>query len=289
MDLLLNQHHGVISRAQLLAADYSSEDIRKLVASESLRPLRRGWYADSRAHPEVVRAVRAGGALSCISALRLHGLWAPKNWPSDHLHVRRSRHYERLGRTPSRIRSCRIPGHSVATVSRSVDPLGVALSAAIGCLPAEVAVTLMDSALNQQRLTEADLHNLTESMPWPAGVLRERTDPGAQSGTESLVRQRLRAKGVKLRTQVQIGNIGRVDILVGDRLIIEVDSWTYHSSRSAFALDRSRDRRLVARGYLVIRLTFEEVLYLWPLIEPDLLAVIRGDRHRWRRRSTASA
>lgn len=287
MDYFLNQHFGVISRVQLLAADCSPEDIRKLVASETLRPLRRGWYAGSAAEPQVVRAVKAGGALSCISALRLHGLWAPKRWPDDKLHVRRSRHYARHGRESSGMPNCCIPGHAVAPVTRSVDSLPVALASAIGCLPAEATVALMDSALNKELITGEDLKRLTQSLPWPAEELRERTDAGAQSGTESLVRQRLRARGIKLRTQVQIEGIGRVDILIGDRLVIEVDSWTYHANPVTFASDRARDRRLVARDYTVIRVTYEEVMYLWSFVERDLLAVVRADRHRWRREKSA--
>jgi very-short-patch-repair endonuclease len=40
-----------------------------------------------------------------------------------------------------------------------------------------------------------------------------------------------------------------------ERVIIEVDSWTYHGDRSAFEHDRERDAVLLALGYVTIRIT----------------------------------
>ena len=39
------------------------------------------------------------------------------------------------------------------------------------------------------------------------------------------------------------------------RLVLEVDSWEYHGSRSAFELDRRRQNSLVLAGYRVLRFT----------------------------------
>ncbi|WP_432560077.1 DUF559 domain-containing protein [Granulicoccus sp. GXG6511] len=282
MEILLEEHHGVVSTAQLLALGIDSEEIRRLVAVEALRPLRRGWYAGADADPTVERAVKLGGALSCVSALRLHDFWAPGKWPNRNLHIRRTRHFHGV-KLPKDVTGCRVPGHTEATVKRSVDPMGTALACAVGCLPAEAAVTLMDSALNKQLYSPEELRALIQPLPWRASRLLERVDPGAESGTESLVRHRLLVLGVKFRTQVHIGDVGRVDLLIGDRLVIEVDSKAYHSDSDAFHNDRRRDRRLVAMGYLVIRLTYEDVMNNWTSIEPDLLAVIRERRHLWPR------
>jgi very-short-patch-repair endonuclease len=43
------------------------------------------------------------------------------------------------------------------------------------------------------------------------------------------------------------------------RLIVELDGWEAHSSRSAFQDDRSRDRRLHAAGFSVIHLTWSQL------------------------------
>lgn len=55
-----------------------------------------------------------------------------------------------------------------------------------------------------------------------ARALLDRCDR-AESGTGPLVRLRLRARGVRVRPQVPIESIARVDRLIGDRLIIEAE------------------------------------------------------------------
>ena len=40
------------------------------------------------------------------------------------------------------------------------------------------------------------------------------------------------------------------------RLVVEIDGYTYHSTRSAFERDRAKDATLAAAGYLVIRITW---------------------------------
>lgn len=52
----------------------------------------------------------------------------------------------------------------------------------------------------------------------------------------------------------------RVDFLfTKERLIVEVDSWEFHSSKKSFQDDRWRDGQLQAAGYRVLRLTWDQV------------------------------
>jgi very-short-patch-repair endonuclease len=51
-----------------------------------------------------------------------------------------------------------------------------------------------------------------------------------------------------------------VDFLWTDRLlVVEVDGWESHRTRSAFEEDRSRDARLKILGYEVVRFTWRQV------------------------------
>jgi very-short-patch-repair endonuclease len=51
-----------------------------------------------------------------------------------------------------------------------------------------------------------------------------------------------------------------VDFLWRDRrLVVEVDGWESHRTRSAFEEDRARDVRLAVRGYEVVRFTWRQV------------------------------
>jgi very-short-patch-repair endonuclease len=43
------------------------------------------------------------------------------------------------------------------------------------------------------------------------------------------------------------------------RLVVEVDGWGSHRSRSAFEQDRARDARLALLGYRVVRFTWERI------------------------------
>jgi very-short-patch-repair endonuclease len=43
------------------------------------------------------------------------------------------------------------------------------------------------------------------------------------------------------------------------RLIVEVDGFAFHSSRTAFERDRRRDATLTAAGYRVVRVTWQQI------------------------------
>ena len=49
-------------------------------------------------------------------------------------------------------------------------------------------------------------------------------------------------------------------------LIVEIDSWAFHSMRSSFEGDRRRDQRLVGAGWRVIRITRRQLIF-----EPELV------------------
>ncbi len=50
------------------------------------------------------------------------------------------------------------------------------------------------------------------------------------------------------------------------RLAVELDGYAYHSDRASFEADRRRDRELQARGFVVLRFIYREVVE-----EPELV------------------
>ena len=64
----------------------------------------------------------------------------------------------------------------------------------------------------------------------------------------------------------------------GTNRIVELDGWEGHRTRSAFREDRERDRRLAAAGYIVTRLTWNQLDDEPEAIAADLRALLRPPR-----------
>ncbi|AZZ38917.1 endonuclease domain-containing protein [Acidipropionibacterium jensenii] len=266
---------GVVSTRVLRSAGYSYPDISKLhLSGDLVENLRPGWWSLRDADPEVVAAVRAGGVMTCVSALARFGVFRP--FGDTALHVRASR-----GTTGSkRVQECS-PGRRPAPIRAIDDPL-VAVRAAIRCLDRDNGVAVLDSMVNLRVATMADLALELADSPRARALLSQ--CDRAESGTETLVRIRLRGHNVQVASQVTIPGVGRVDLLVGERLVIEVDSRAHHTSEQSYQADRVRDRRLLALGYRVMRLTWEDVMFGWPQAQEQILTVVRRGDHHWPRR-----
>lgn len=253
---------GVISAVQLRAAG--------MPRPEGWLPVRRGWYASPSANPQVVRAVAAGGVLGCVSVLRRYGVWVPDSG----LHIRYSKR-ARLSRPNDR--SCQ-PYRLDPPILGAVDPVDIAVASAANCLDAEGLIVILDSMLNERMIEMADARDIVAASRLAHLNLAERCDPKSESGLETMVRLRLRALGIHLQTQVDIPTVGRVDLLVGDRLIIETDGRENHQPK--YQADRTRDRAATSLGLLTMRLTYEDVVYRWDVVLEDILSVIRRRAHR---------
>ncbi len=67
MDAVLLAGGGVAHRSALLDSGLTSFELGRAVHSGRLTRVRRAWYALPSADPEIVRAVRVGGALTSVS------------------------------------------------------------------------------------------------------------------------------------------------------------------------------------------------------------------------------
>lgn len=228
------------------------------------------------ADPGVARAVALGGTLSCLSALRYYGIWVPHD---PDLHLRMSEHHRHRPR-PAGVRLCFTRGRNAPKVP--VDSLGDALLAAVSCLDDEGIVIVLDSVLNQRLLKLPDLVELFADSPARVRRLLAATDARSESGTESAIRFRLRRKGIRVSTQQYLDEVGRVDMRVGARLILEADSVEHHTGAANYERDRRRDRKAVRQNKVVMRLTYRQVFFAWDDVEPDILDFVRRDRHRAR-------
>lgn len=124
---------------------------------------------------------------------------------------------------------------------------------------------MIDAALNRGLIVADDLGALTRGPARRREWLRRHADGRAQSPLETLARIALFRARLPFDVQVEIPGVGRVDLVVDGRIIVEADGFTYHRDTTAFAADRRRDRAAAALGYRTLRFTAAEVK------DPDLV------------------
>ncbi len=268
----LERRHGVLPTARLTRLGWTNHAIANGVATGALTRLRPGWLARAGADERVVSAVRAGGSLACADALRMHGAWVPA--PLGRGHVRRSRRASEARRA-----GCRPYGAS-PPVDRAVDDVGTAFRCLLRCGSGEDVTVVADSLLHLRLATLDELEAWSIGAPTRVRRALDRVDV-AESGLESMVRLRLRGRNVRVRTQVRIEDM-RVDLVAGEILVIECDGGEHHASWAAQGADRARDRRLTALGFVVVRLTYDQIVDGWDAVEADLLTLVRRRAHRAR-------
>ena len=88
---------------------------------------------------------------------------------------------------------------------------------------------------------------------------------GAASVAEIRLHRLLRAAGLEgwkanVRIEDAAGTVAVVDVLFpAVRLVIEVDGFVAHSGRDTFVADRRRQNALVAAGFTVLRVTWDDL------------------------------
>jgi very-short-patch-repair endonuclease len=155
---------------------------------------------------------------------------------------------------------------------RNLDPAehdGVAtglLRTVVDCareLPLREAVVICDAAL-RVGLGLAQLTEAVRRLRGPGATAARRAlalcDPSAESALESCARLLLVGLG-QVQPQVCIPGVGRVDFLVDGWLVVEVDGFEFHSSRQEYREDRRRANALAARGFVVLRFSYEDVVH----------------------------
>ncbi|WP_374947020.1 hypothetical protein [Agreia sp.] len=156
-----------------------------------------------------------------------------------------------------------------------------ALADAVQCQSEEYAVVVIDSALNKGLITLRELEAAFATLPRRCKRALSRSNGRSESGPETLVRMRLRALGIPVTVQVRISGVGRVDLVIGDRFVIECDSREFHTGSERYRADRRRDRTLIGLGYLPMRITYEMVMFDWAETERVILHRIRQRDHLW--------
>lgn len=286
---LASRQHGIVTRQQLLDAGLPAHIVDQRVRSGRIRAVHRGVYRIdllATSHSPFMAACLACGRTALVSHRSAGLVWGLllDEEPGELIHVSgpnlvRRRPGIRVHRCPTLCPADRTrrSGLPVTTAARTI---------------VDLAADLTDREL-ERVLAVGRERDLVRPKELRAAMERARRKPGMKrlrrvlasgrggataSVAEELVLGLIRA--ARLPDPVVHASVAglQVDFFWPDaRLVLEVDGFEFHSSREAFNRDRGRDRRLVERGYRVIRTTWEEVTDDPGALLTSIVRILRRD------------
>ena len=266
---LASGQHGVVTRAQLLAAGLSPAAIDRRLSKGSLLREHRGVYRVGHRAPSR-EATYMAAVLACAPRALLCGRAAAHVWglvkgaapPPEVLTPAKRRVAElRVRRCPAfdARDATQRAGIPLTTVPRTLVDLA-------GLIPIDALARACHEAGVLHRTTPAQVERVLgrRANSRGAGNLRRvlRGDEKVTlSRLESAFLERLRSEGLPLPVTNRPAGSRRVDCRWPDRrLIVELDGYRFHSSRHAWEQDRRRERETRARGDEFRRYTYGDVV-----------------------------
>ncbi len=244
--------------------------------------VRRGWYSHPEASPAILRAVRVGGRLACVSALRELGVFG---FDTDtHVHLQHSasrlRSPDAAGRLIERRHLTLHWSPLIAPDGASECAVGIvdALAQAVRCQHPWHAVASLDSALHLGLVTTSDVARIFAALPPRFDRLRGLVDVRSEAGQESVLRCALIAQGLLVQPQVWFHGIGRVDLLVEECLVVEADSRSAHDGWALHIRDRDRDIDLARLGLMSLRPGYHRTMFATEDVVEAVVALVARSR-----------
>lgn len=241
---------------------------RAVARGDLMRPAV-GWVSLPDADPMLTAAASIGVVVSCVTRAARLGCW---DAGSRDIHVA-----ARPGRALKRATTAHVHW-AKPVIPRAPgileDSIENALALVAECRPFEEALAVWESAIRQGLVTLEHLRTL----PLRPAALRlvAAVAPFSDSGLESIVVSRLGWLGIPMQQQAWI--LGhRVDILIGERLIVQIDGG--HHVDAQRLKDNAHDARLRLAGYHVIRVGYHQVMHDWPAVQALITGAIARGLH----------
>lgn len=272
-DVLLDRFGGITRGTVLQGFGCSRDQLSAAVRAGTIRRVRPGVFALPWADPKVVTAALHGGALTCAEALRARGVWILPA-PAEDIHVWMGGG----GRThPHPECACVVHG-TAGRAELGFAPVAIALIHLYRCHDQETFFAAYESAWNKRLLPASARALIRRALPKSAGWLLDLARPDAESGLESLLRLRLHLLGIRLECQVVIAGVGRVDFVVGGRIILEADGDGNHSNEHRHR-DLMRDAAAASLGYETLRFDYDMIVRQWEVVAEAILATLVRAAH----------
>lgn len=264
----------IMTRAELLACGATARRLSAAVLRGQLIRVRRDHYCLPGTARVVGSAVRIGGRIGCVSALASYGVFV-FDGTCAHVHVVRSASRLRAPATRLQPLTRSNRGEHVLHWWSLADPedgdefrIGIidALAQSLRCQHPWHALASIDNALHQGLIGLGDVAEIYGRVPGRYRGTRPLVDGRAEAGQESVLRMIAHGAGLRYDIQRSFHGIGRADLIIEERLILEADSRAHHSGWEEHVRDRGRDLAFARIGYPSLR-----PAYLHTMHHPDLV------------------
>jgi very-short-patch-repair endonuclease len=293
---LARRQQGVVGRRQLMDAGWSEGSIEKRIAKGRLHRVHAGVY--SLVPRQLISrqgwwmaAVRASKPEALLSHHTAAALWGIRGYSGGAIHVtvphkststkRIRRHFSLVPEDERTVEE----GIPVTSVHRTIFDLAAGVSV-------DDVVAMIKEAEYLNRWDRLSLPDLLERYPGKRGSrklrfalrrLEEEPTGRKRSKLEERFAPFLRRHSLPLPRFNDWILLGPKRYQVDChwphlRLIVELDGWQGHSTRSAFQDDRARDRSLHAAGFSVIHITWSQLDVEPEAVASDLRRLLLGDR-----------
>jgi very-short-patch-repair endonuclease len=266
---------GGVARRRQLRRVVSRSRLGQAVRDGRIVRTGHGRYALPLTDEIRVAASRLTGVASHTSAA-LHWGWAVKTVPA-HPHVTVPKHRKLTAQRREGLTAhWRDLGPDEVVDDWVTSPVRTVIDCCLD-LPFDEALAVFDSSwragLKPREVQLAALALPRRSRDRVLAVARA-ADPRAANPFESVLRAiALGVRGLRVQPQYEVrrpGFYARVDLADERlRLVIEAESWTFHSGRKAFDRDCRRYNALVVDRWRVVRFTWEQVMF-----DPDYVKAV---------------
>ncbi|MGY1550802.1 DUF559 domain-containing protein [Microbacterium sp. A588] len=265
---------GIARGSHLQRLGFTRTQLARLVQEEKIQRVRAGVFATHDLDSGIRTAAAHGGAVTCASALRAHEIWVLPDDDGPHVWMGPK------GRVHSHD-ACSCTSHFYTGIPPlGYAPVEIALVHLRRCAGDEAFFAAYESAWRKRLLSKSARSRVRQALPASARWLVEIARPDADSGLESLLRLRTHILGIHLDCQVVITGVGKVDFVLGGRLILEADGKENHDSETKRHNDRARDAAASALGYETLRFDYAQIVHDWPTVQAAILGALRRLRAR---------
>jgi very-short-patch-repair endonuclease len=276
---------GGVAEAAWLCHVTSRRRVRTAVDAGMIVRVGRGQYALTDADRSRVAAARLSGVVSHLSAAQLNG-WEIAERPAlPVVTVPRGRKVD-----PWRRKGVQVLWRDLTEddVWNGRTTAGRTIVDCARDLPFSQALAVADSGVRNGNITAGAIQDLAQAAPRTGRrrclKVAEHVSGKAANPFESVLRAiSIGVPGLALEPQVVIEQDGwtaRPDLVnVERRLVVEADSFEFHGARAALKRDCERYNSLTLRGWLVLRFSYEHVMF-----QPDYVLDSLRAADLWRPR-----